>query len=818
MTLKNYQKKRTFETTPEPSAKKVQSSSKSLVFVVQKHWASHLHYDFRLEHHGVLLSWAVPKGPSMNPSDKRLAIMVEDHPFEYRHFEGTIPKGNYGAGEVKIWDEGTYVVPDLKNRKDMEKAISEGLKKGHLEFELFGKKLKGKFALVKLQNSEKNWLLVKKKDDQAFESNVDDNEIKKKAPKTPSKAVKMPVKIKPMLATLIDKSFNHEDWIFEIKFDGYRALGYVQKNVVELRSRNDNSFNQIFPSIVNDLKKLKTEAILDGEIVVLDEKGRSNFQLMQNYQRTHQGNLVYYVFDLLYLNGKDLRDEPLLKRKSLLEDLINKANLDFVRYSEHIDAQGVDLFEKARKLELEGIIGKKKDSTYVSRRSKNWVKIKSRLRQELVIGGFTQPQGARKHFGALLLGVYENNQLKYVGHTGSGFNLKSLEEIYGQLRPLIQMKSPFTNTPKPNAKVTWVKPKLVCEVSFQEWTSDGIMRQAIFQGMRIDKDPKTVKREVQEPLKEVLDTIKDKTKESNDVKLSNPDKIYWPKPKYTKRDLFEYYREVSSYLLPYLKNRPVMIHRFPEGIDGQNFYQKDSSQLHLPDWMQTVVIPHEEKPIKYLLIQDLRSLEYVINLGTIAIHPFLAQVKALDHPDYLVIDLDPEDIDFEHVVRTANEVHKFLDSIEVDNYCKTSGGRGLHIYVPLKGKYIFEQSKHFGEIIAAIVHQKIPEITSLVRSPKKRQKKVYLDVYQNNLSQTVVAPYSARAKPFAPVSTPLEWSEVKRGLNPTDFNIKTIPKRLDKKGDLFKLVLGKGCDLKKALKRIERLFRRVECDLQTIRE
>lgn len=810
MTLKKYLKKRNFENTPEPSSSRKKPSSRApfLNFCVQKHWARHLHYDFRLEHKGVLLSWAVPKGPSLNPNDKRLAIMVEDHPLEYRHFEGTIPKGNYGAGEVKIWDEGKYTVPAINDAKAMEQSIEEGLKKGHLEFELFGKKLKGEFALVKLKNTEKNWLLIKKKDDYIAEGSLDSEPSEtslKKERKKPSKEKKMPTSIKPMLATLVDKPFDGENWIFEIKFDGYRALAFIQKSVVQLRSRNDLSFNQMFPAIVNDLKKLKANAIFDGEVVVLDQHGKSQFQLMQNYQKTHKGNLFFYVFDLLFINGQDLRDKPLLQRKEQLKEVLSKADLNTVKYSEHIEENGIKFFEEAGKQNLEGVIGKEINSSYVSQRSKNWVKIKTHLRQEVVIGGFTKPRGSRKYFGALLLGIYEKNKLIYCGHTGGGFNVKLLNEVYEQLKPLVQKTCPFENIPKPNAPVTWVKPQLVCEISFQEWTSDGKVRQAIFQGMRMDKNAKKIVREVEEPLAKIAPS-KGKIKNTDNAKFTNPDKIYWPKEGYTKGDLLKYYQEVAPCILSYLKNHPVMLHRYPNGIEGEHFYQKDSSQLHLPKWMQTVVIEHEKKPLKYLLIQDLRSLEYVINLGTIDIHPYLGKINHLDYPDYLVIDLDPEDISFEEVIKVAQSIHKVLEKVQVDNFCKTSGGRGLHVYVPLNGKYNFEQAKHFGELIAVIVNQLNPEMTSLVRSPKKRQKKIYLDVYQNNPSHSVIAPYSVRGKPFAPVSTPLDWGEVIKGLQPTDFTIKTVPDRLQKKGDLFKRVLGKGCNLEKVLDSIVKFF------------
>lgn len=607
-----------------------------------------------------------------------------------------------------------------------------------------------------------------------------------------------------MLSTLVGEPFDDEEWLFEIKLDGYRALAFINKSSVSLYSRNHHAFNALFPSVVQQLSKLKVQAILDGEIVILDAQGKSEFQLMQNYQKTHQGALYYYVFDILYLNGKDLRELPLIKRKQLLKDLLSSSKeLSLIRYSDHILGKGIKFFNAAKNKHLEGIIGKKLQSHYYSKRSSEWVKIKTLLRQEAVIVGFTKPRGARKYFGSLLLGVYnDNGDLIYIGHSGGGFDEKLLSELYAKMKSLIQKQCPFVKSPKTKTLITWIKPKLVCEVTFSEWTHEGIIRQPVFEGLRIDKKPKEVKKEMpitKSPHKKI------KSNEEDHPKLTNLSKIYWPKQKYTKGDLISYYREVAPYILPYLKNRPLMIRRFPDGITGKSFYQKDSSSLHLPEWMKTVDIEHDKKKVQYLLIEDLASLEYVINLGTIELHPFNSQVGNIENPDYLVIDLDPEVISFDKVIEVAQEIHKILDQIKVKNFCKTSGKTGLHIYVPLNGKYSYDQASQFGQIISMIVHDEMSEMTSLMRLPSKRQEKVYIDILQNAKGKTVACPYSVRASPFAPISTPLEWSEVKKGLDPTKFNIKTIPKRLKKIGDIFAPVLGKEIDLMDGLENLQKL-------------
>jgi bifunctional non-homologous end joining protein LigD len=818
MALKDYRKKRDFKVTAEPSGKKRSNRNGQLEFVVQEHHARRLHYDFRLEVEGVLKSWAIPKGPSLDPSEKRLAIQVEDHPFEYRTFEGTIPKGSYGAGTVEIWDKGTYLAEGAKTSQESERLMQKGLENGHLNFILNGHKLKGAFSLIRLHGGETNqWLFFKKKDEYAH-SSLSTKKARDTTPKQKSSSsinteenpthAEMPTRVKPMLATLVNEPFDAKDWIFEIKWDGYRALAEVRKENVHLYSRNFQSFDHRFPALVEDLQTLQVNALLDGEIVVLDAHHKPSFQLIQNYQKTQSGTLVYYVFDLLYLEGYDIRHLPLIERKKILKKLLPKTS--HLHFCQHIKAKGKAFFKSALKKGYEGIIAKTAESPYVEGRSRYWLKIKTHQRQEAIICGFTSPQGAREKFGSLLLGVYDQNELVYVGHTGSGFDRKKLMNIYEKLQPLIQSKSPFKSSLKLSSQVTWVKPHLVCEVKFAEWTDEGRMRQAIFLGMREDKKGKEVVREKTFPVDEVLENdtpqqhakaVKSIEKNSSDDYLTHLDKIYWPDEGYTKGDLIQYYRQVSPFILPYLINRPEVLKRYPNGIKEASFYQKEADKM--PKWIRTEVIQHDEKQVQYLVIEDEKSLLYTVNLGCIDLNPFNSRLQSLYTPDYLIIDLDPEDVPFAVVIDVAQAVHAVLKEWKIPSVCKTSGATGLHIYIPTGAQYTYEEVKQFAKLIGIAVHQRLPDVTSLVRNPHKRQKKVYLDYLQNNFGQTVAAPYSVRPLPGAPVSTPLKWSEVKAGLNPSEFTMKTVLRRFKKVGDLFKPVLGKGINLRSILKKIK---------------
>jgi bifunctional non-homologous end joining protein LigD len=779
MSLQKYHQKRKFGSTPEPKGTPRASKVKKLQFVVQKHAASRLHYDFRLEMEGVLKSWAVPKGPSMDPADKHLAVMVEDHPFAYRTFEGVIPKGNYGAGTVEIWDKGTY--EPIESGDDPEKILLAGIKKGDLKFRIHGKKLQGTFALVQFGAEEKNWLLIKEKEDGEHEAVIQ-----------PKKS-KMPHEVVPMLAGAAEVPFNDPDWVYEIKWDGYRSIAEIKKKKVRLYSRNNQDFTDKYKVVTEALQKIPLDAVLDGEIVAIDKKGRAQFQLLQNHFDKEKATIIYYAFDLLYLDGYDLRELPLTERKNLLKQLL--PSNDHIKFSEHIDTYGSELFAVAKKRNIEGIMAKKKKSKYVSDRSNDWLKIKHINMQEAIICGFTEPNGTRKDFGSLILGLYSHGELQYIGNTGSGFDQKKLRSIITLLKPLVTDKMPFTRLPDTNAAPTWVKPKIVCQVKFGEWTKDGMLRHPIFLGLREDKKPMDVAREIPEKIS--IDTK---------VPLSHLTKTYWPEDGYTKGDLIAYYDRIAEYILPYLKDRPQSMNRHPDGIHGESFYQKDFTKA--PDWVKTVKIysKSEEKFINWLICNDRETLLYMANLGCIEFNPWSSRHQKKENPDYLIIDLDPNGISFTEVIRTAKQVKTIMDKAEIESFLKTSGKTGLHIFVPLGAKYTFDQTRQFAELLARTVSEVLPETTSVVRDPKKRENKVYIDFLQNRLGQTIAAPYSLRPVIHAQVSTPLEWHELTSDLRPSDFTIKNIFRRLGKKGDIWKpLQNHKGIDMLNSLEKLSKI-------------
>ena len=650
-----------------------------------------------------------------------------------------------------------------------------------------------------------------------------------------------PSGLQPMLATLVDKPFDDEGWTYEIKWDGYRALAFLNKGEVSLRSRNNKSFDEKFYAVFNKLKELKINAVLDGEIIVARENGISDFGKLQNWRSEADGPLIFYVFDILWLEGKLLTGLTLLERRNILKAVI--VPNETIYLSESFDTLGTAFFETAKKMGLEGIMAKKEDSLYhAGDRSKEWLKIKTQTRQEVVIGGFTNNEGSNKPFSSLLVGVFEGKKLLYTGKIGTGFNEKLQREMMEKFQPLVTEKMPFdvlpdVNKPSrfrpnpPKAEATWLKPKLVCEVSFREMTSDGVMRHPSFEGMRIDKDANEVTLEQKKDTKKVLEdtstthkkeiiakpgkqdrkTLLNPTDESqvrkiggHNIKFSNLSKIFWPKEKFTKRDLLNYYYQVAPFMLPYLKDRPQSMNRFPNGIDGKSFYQKDVTGK-VPDWIETFPYISEGEHKKFMLCNSEADLLYMASLGCIELNPWSSTIHNPDNPDWCIIDLDPDKNPFEQVIETANVTRQVLAAAGVETYCKTSGSTGLHIYIPLAAAYTYEQSKEFGRLIAHLVNEQLPVFTSIERMVANRKGKIYIDFLQNRPQATLAAAYSVRPKPGATVSMPLHWEEVKKGLKMTDFTIANTMARIKNEGDIFKPVLGKGIDMGQVLQKLQNL-------------
>jgi len=647
----------------------------------------------------------------------------------------------------------------------------------------------------------------------------------------------MPRNVKPMLASPVAEPFDHPDWVFEIKWDGYRGIAEVESHSVRLYSRRSLSLAERYPPLVDALGRLNHDAVLDGEVVVLDAGGKPQFQLLQNYQKARQGVLTYYVFDLLYLDGHDLRTLPLLRRKQLLAQIVK--DVPGIKVSEHITATGRAFFQALSRQDLEGMVAKLAQSRYVAgQRSKTWLKLKTHLRQEAVIGGFTDERSNPRNLGAVLLGVYEGDDLVYIGHAGTGFDTRTRADVRERLTPLMQKHCPFKSQPKANAPVHWVKPELVCEVSFGLWTHDGHLRHPVFERLREDIVASTVHREQPEaahpesareegsdtgtvpvksgkPSSPRLGSSKSTPAKAlsiggHSVAVTNLNKVYWPAEGYTKGMLIDYYREVARFLVPHLKDRPQSLHRHPGGILEKSFFQKDMRRQPPPDWVQTVDVASDSEPdiTRTLLCQDEATLVYIANLGCIELHPWHARVATLDQPDYLVLDLDPVEIAFAQVAAVAQAIRELLERAEAACYPKTSGKRGLHVYVPFGGRYTHEQAKQFAYLIAQIVHRKLPEVTSLERDPRRRQGRVYLDYVQNGKGKTLAAAYAVRPYSGATVSTPLQWSEVNKRLDPSKFTLRTVPQRLAGPGDLWAPVLGPGIDLPACLERLSVLLKK----------
>jgi bifunctional non-homologous end joining protein LigD len=841
--LSTYRAKRSPDRTPEPFGGFESGPGK--LFVVHKHAARRLHFDLRLEMEGVLRSWAVPRGPSYDTHEKRLAVLVEDHPLEYGDFEGKIPEGNYGAGAVIVWDRGEWV--------PIEDPL-EGLKKGKLLFDLKGYKLRGRWTLVKIKKSQKDWLLIKERDQYAAndppsfpeESVLSGLSVEELGAghtptgrieaeldtlKVPTRLVD-PLKVELMLAEPRDAAFSKPGWVFEPKLDGYRILATHDKGDAALRSRNGNDLTASFPEVARAVKALPVpRAVIDGELVIPDAQGRPSFQSLQKRARLSrtidirhaaaESPAVLYAFDLLGFGDRDLRGLPLIDRKRILRMLLPP--LGAIRYVDHFDGDGTALMEHAKALGLEGIVGKKADAPYKGGRSPQWLKVRAEQTEEFVVVGFTQPKGSRGGFGALQLGDYADGELVYAGRAGSGFTDKQLGAVRKALEESAR-KTPACNGPRPwpsegklppkrpipDAKdSTWVEPTLVCEVQFKEWTEEGLLRQPVFLRFRDDKAPEECIRRGTEQEAGAPEAADDpppapKVVKAPEVPLSNLQKIYWPAERYTKGQLVEYYKTISPWLLPYLKDRPLVLTRFPDGIEGKSFYQKDAPDF-TPDWIRTVPVWSEDsqRTLNYFVCDNIETLLYVANMGSIPLHIWASRADSLELPDWCIIDLDPKGAPFSDVVTVALSLHRLCDDLELEHYVKTSGSTGIHVLIPLGRQCTFEQSRTLGELLARVVIEELPEISTIVRPVKGREGKVYLDYLQNRTGQLIVAPFSVRPLPGAPVSMPLLWKEVNQKLRLLDHTILTAPKRMEKlKQDPMRPVMEVVPDLPAVLGRL----------------
>jgi bifunctional non-homologous end joining protein LigD len=857
--LESYRRKRDPDRTPEPFGGAaavravVPEAGGPSRFVVQEHWARNLHFDLRLEMEGVLKSWAVPRGPSTRAEEKRLAVHVEDHPLEYANFEGVIPAGNYGAGSVIVWDRGTY-------RSFKPEDLREQYARGKLELELFGHKLGGRWTLVRTSRSEKDWLLLKKVDDAASDLDplerwprsvisgltvqemrdvpqwlaaLRDHVAGLGAPRADLRATQ----VRHMLATLAMEPFSRPGWVFEIKYDGVRVIAERRGEEVRMLGRSGEDITARYPEIADALRGLSVEQIvLDGEIVAYDESGRPSFGRLQKRMLISRPRDVAAVmarvpvravfFDCLALEGHDLRKLGLVDRKECLARALPPAGV--IQAGDHIEEQGEAFFEAANQLGLEGIIAKRADSPYDGRRSPNWVKLKCQKRQEFVIGGYTDPRGGGRHFGALHVGVYEDGQLRHVTRVGGGFDDAMQDQLWEPLRVLARPDSPFGTTGPTGRGNHWVEPRLVCEVRFTEWTADGGLRHPIFIGMRTDRKPEDVRREGADPNEpaeadppeqppaaagnsgpRARAAVAPAEPEPRVVRLSNLRKVFWPDQGYTKGDLVAYYDAVAPLMLPYLKDRPAVLTRYPDGIQGKSFFQKDAP-VYVPDWVRTesVYSKDTDRDIRFFVIDDAETLRYVANMGTIPIHMWSARAGSLEKPDWLVLDLDPKGASFAHVVEVARALHDLLDELELPSHPKTSGATGLHVLIPLGRRYTHDECKTFARLLATLVQHEKPAISTLARPLHARGGKVYVDWGQNGHGVTIVAPYSLRPVPDASASCPLKWTEVNGKLDPARFNLRTLPRRFEKMEDPLAGVLGPGVDMGAAIAAIEERIRR----------
>ena len=770
--LSEYERKRDPKRTPEPMGGR-KRGRQAPIFVVQRHDARRLHYDFRLERDGALASWAVPKGIPLEPGRQHLAVHVEDHPLGYADFEGEIPKGEYGAGTVEIWDRGTYEL--LEEKKD-----------GGLTVRLHGEKLDGTWALVpaKLSGDPKNWLLLRKREQGG--------------------AAAERREYRPMLATPA-KEIPGDGWLFEIKWDGYRIVARVAGGEAELRSRKWEVYSARFPGIAAALPNAlrSPDCVVDGEVCALDDQGRPSFSAMQQGKR--ETPIVYYVFDLLELDGEPLVELPFTERRARLEQLLDRRNRT-VRLSETFD-DGEALAEVVREQGLEGMMAKRADSRYrPGERTREWLKLKpGKQRQEFVIAGYTRGQGRRAgSFGSLVLGVREGGGLVYAGNVGTGFTEAEIERLLGELRPLERPEPPFAEVPKmPRVRkgdVIWVEPRLVAEVEFVEWTHDARLRAPSYLGLREDKSPEEVRREEPEPVSGEV------RKGSRTLKLSNLDKVFFPQDGLTKGDLLAFYRNVAPVLVPHLRDRPFTLKRYPNGIEADFFFQKDAPK-GMPEWIETAPVvattrdrPRRTRTIRAPLVNDELALLWMVNMGCIDLNAWYSRVDRPDRPDFVLFDLDPSpDVGFREVVQVALLVREALAALGLDCFAKTSGSDGIHVLLPIERRHTYEETREFCEIVArALVRTHRGLVTTEWTKSKRRG--VLIDCNQNGEGKTIASVYSVRPRPGAPVSTPLRWEEVNEELDPRAFTMRAVLDRVERYGDLFEPVLTTRQRLDRALR------------------
>ncbi|HEX2218682.1 MAG TPA: DNA ligase D [Gemmatimonadales bacterium] len=836
--LEAYRAKRSLERTPEPAGTVGRDGDgRGKLFVVHQHAARRLHFDLRLEMEGVLRSWAVPKEPSYDTREKRLAVHVEDHPLEYGDFEGSIPAGNYGAGAVIVWDRGEWIPHG---------EPLEGLAKGKLLFELRGYKLRGLWTLVKIKKSEKDWLLIKERDawaatdpeelpPQSVLSGLTVEELGEGGDRgevirrelvrlgAPRRALDLKA-VKLMLAETAERAFSREGWLFEPKLDGYRILAARVGGEPRLVTRNGNDCATSFPEILRAVAALPFDrVVLDGEVVTLDDEGRPSFQRLQGRARLSRPidirhaaintPATYYGFDLLGFEDFDLRPLPLADRKAVLRRVLPPVGA--LRFLEHVEDEGEALYREAERLGLEGVVAKKVDAPYKGGRSPAWLKVRSRLTDDFVVVGFTAPKGSRGGFGALQLADYVDGALTYAGRAGSGFSDKQLSEAKRALEAQKRGDPPCTGPIQGAKETTWVEPTMVCEVEYTEWTEEGLLRQPVFLRFREDKAPEECVRRRRtsrakhgdggqpDPVGEPAGSHPSPRDEPR-VELTNLKKVFWPDEGYTKGDLIEYYRAVSPWLLRYLRNRPVVMTRYPDGIGGKSFFQKDAPGFR-PAWIRTERMWSEDtqREIDYFVCDDEESLLYVVNLGTIPLHLWASRAPTLERPDWCVLDLDPKGAPFEHVVEVARAAKELCDRIDLPVLVKSTGSSGLHLMLPLGRQCTHEQSRSLGELLARCLVDRLPEIATIVRQVTQRDGKVYVDYLQNGSGKLIVAPFSVRPLPGAPVSVPLAWREVNRKLDIRGHTIRTVPERMRRlKRDPLADVLELSPDLGGALERL----------------